>query len=87
LIDIFSQATGFPPMVWGTKRIGFGRYRYKYPSGHQGKFYMTGFSVGKATAGKSCIYINKLDDVDLDTLKEVIVKTVQFATNTSEYCV
>ena len=34
LIDIFSAATGFPPKVWGTKQIGFGRYHYRYPSGH-----------------------------------------------------
>jgi hypothetical protein len=43
--------------------------------------------LGKVTTGKAVSTLNKLDDVDPDTLKEVIVKTVQFATNTSEYCV
>ena len=101
LIDMFTRASDFPPRVWGTKQIGFGRYRYKYPSGHQGEFYMTGFSVGKTaislylhideetgpdqlrqlgkvTAEKSCVYIKKLDGIDLETLKEMIAQTVRF---------
>lgn len=101
LAEIFSQASGFPPRVWGTKQIGFGCYRYKYPSGHQGEFYMTGFSVGEAkislylhieeetrterlkqlgkvTAGKSCVYMRKLEDINLETLKALIAETVRF---------
>lgn len=101
LLGIYASASGYPPRVWGEKQIGYGRYRYKYPSGHQGEFYMTGFSasgakislylyleenareetlrrLGKATAGKSCVYINKLDDIDIGVLKEMIADTVRF---------
>jgi MFS family permease len=105
LLDIYASATGFPPRVWGEKQIGFGRYRYKYASGHQGEFYMTGFSaagakislylylaedareetlkrLGKATAGKSCVYIGKLEDIDIGVLKELIAGTVRFVSAT-----
>ncbi len=101
LLDIYASVTGYPPRVWGEKQIGYGRYRYKYPSGHQGEFYRTGFAptgakislylyieedareetlrrLGKATSGKSCVYINKLDDIDIGVLKEIIAETVRF---------
>ncbi|MBS4192436.1 DUF1801 domain-containing protein [Bacillus sp. FJAT-49705] len=35
-------------------------------------------SFGKHTSGKACIYINKLDDVDLEILKKLIEKTVNY---------
>ncbi|QED46913.1 DUF1801 domain-containing protein [Cytobacillus dafuensis] len=35
-------------------------------------------SFGKHTSGKACIYINKLDDVDLEILKQLIEKTVNY---------
>ena len=101
LLKLYASVTGDPPRVWGDKQIGFGQYRYKYPSGHQGEFYKTGFSasgakislylyleegareeklrrLGKATAGKGCVYINKLGDIDINVLKEMIADTVRF---------
>lgn len=33
---------------------------------------------GKYTAGKSCVYINKIDDIDVDVLKEMITKSIEF---------
>jgi hypothetical protein len=33
--------------------------------------------LGKHKTGKSCLYINKLADIDLDVLKELIHKTVE----------
>lgn len=33
---------------------------------------------GKHTSGKSCVYINKTEDVDLDVLKELIVQSIDF---------
>ncbi len=33
--------------------------------------------LGKHKTGKSCLYINKLDDIDLDVLKELISQSVQ----------
>lgn len=32
--------------------------------------------LGKFTTGKSCLYINKLEDIDLDTLRELIRRSV-----------
>lgn len=33
---------------------------------------------GKYTSGKACVYINKLADVDVDVLKELIDQSVRF---------
>jgi hypothetical protein len=35
-------------------------------------------SFGKYTQGKACVYINKLDDVDVEVLKQLIVQSVEF---------
>jgi hypothetical protein len=32
--------------------------------------------LGKHKTGKSCLYINKLDDIDLDVLKEIVQRSV-----------
>jgi hypothetical protein len=37
---------------------------------------------GKYTSGKACVYINKLDDIDLDILKELILQSVTFLRKT-----
>jgi len=33
---------------------------------------------GKYTTGKACVYINKIADVDVDVLKELITQSIQF---------
>ena len=33
---------------------------------------------GKHTSGKSCIYINKLADIDVDVLKDLITQSLKF---------
>jgi hypothetical protein len=33
--------------------------------------------LGTFRTGKSCLYINKLEDVDLDTLQELVRRSVQ----------
>jgi hypothetical protein len=33
---------------------------------------------GKHTKGKSCVYINKVEDIDIQVLKELIVQSVKF---------
>jgi len=40
-------------------------------------------NLGKHKTGKSCLYINKLDDVDRDTLRELVRQSVEhmIATN------
>ncbi|NYF24404.1 DUF1801 domain-containing protein [Sporosarcina sp. JAI121] len=36
---------------------------------------------GKHTTGKACVYINKVDDIDTDVLRELIVQSVTFLQN------
>ena len=38
--------------------------------------------LGKHTAGKACVYVNKVDDIDVDILKELIQQSVQFLKKT-----
>lgn len=47
LLAIFAEETGFPPRLWGTM-VGFGRYEYRYASGHSGESLATGFAPRKA---------------------------------------
>ncbi len=35
--------TGKRAMMWGDSIVGFGRYHYKYASGREGDFFVTGF--------------------------------------------
>ena len=39
--------------------------------------------IGKHKTGKSCLYINKLDDVDVDVLKKLINKSVEHMRETN----
>lgn len=48
LLLLFSGVTGWEPRLWGTSMIGFGRYEYRYESGHSGESLATGFSPRKA---------------------------------------
>ena len=41
------EATGSRAKMWGTSIIGFGRYHYKYESGREGDFMITGLSPRK----------------------------------------
>ena len=47
LLSMMSKATGEEATLWGPSLIGFGRYRYKYASGREGEFFLTGFSPRK----------------------------------------
>ncbi len=95
LLELFARVTGWEPQMWGPSIVGYGRYEYKYASGREGEFMITGFSprasytslyimpgyqdmsaelarLGKHKAGKSCININKLADVDLNVVEEIV---------------
>ncbi|MGG1312400.1 DUF1801 domain-containing protein [Cohnella laeviribosi] len=38
--------------------------------------------LGKHTTGKACVYINKVDDIDIEVLKQLIVQSVTFLRET-----
>ena len=40
--------TGEPPAMWGPSIVGFGRYHYRYASGHDGTAALVGFFLRKA---------------------------------------
>ena len=100
VLELMRAATGMEAKMWGDSIIGFGSYHYKYASGREGDWFLTGFSprkqnltlyimpgfddyeglmkkMGKYKTGKSCLYLNKLEDVDLAVLKTLIEKSVK----------
>ena len=104
--EIMEQATGAEAKMWGDSIVGFGSYRYKYASGREGEWMLTGFSprkrnltlyimsgfdeydallddLGKYKTGKSCLYINKLEDIDLGVLTDLVQQSVQHMIETN----
>lgn len=45
---IFSEVTGYPARLWHGSIVGYGRYAYRYDSGHSGESLATGFAPRKA---------------------------------------
>lgn len=100
LLNMMSDITQQPAVMWGDSLIGFGHYDYQYESGRKGSWFRVGFSprkqnltlyimngfsqyqhllaqLGKHKTGKSCLYINKLADVDIDILKQMVALSFQ----------
>lgn len=48
LLQMMRRVTGMEPVMWGETIVGFGQYHYKYDSGRQGDYFLTGFSPRKA---------------------------------------
>ena len=44
---MLEEVTGEKPVMWGPSIVGFGRYRYRYDSGREGEWMVTGFSPRK----------------------------------------
>lgn len=101
ILELMKNLTGEEPKMWGGSMVGFGTYHYKYASGQEGDWMVTGFSprkealtiylmtgfpipeellqnLGKFKTGKSCLYIKKLEDVNIEVLSEMILKSVDF---------
>lgn len=51
---MMKAVTGEPARMWGPSIVGFGSYHYKYDSGREGDFLITGFSSRK---GSLTLYI------------------------------
>jgi hypothetical protein len=47
LVRIMKRAVGAEPKMWGSSIVGFGHYHYKYASGREGDWFLTGFSPRK----------------------------------------
>jgi hypothetical protein len=106
ILELMKQVTGKKPEMWGDSIVGFGSYHYKYASGREGDWFVTGFSprkqnltlyimsgfdeydqllskLGKHSTGKSCLYIKKIEDVDVDVLTELVKKSVDHMERTN----
>jgi len=47
LMKLMADITGNRAKMWGSSIVGFGKYHYKYESGREGDFFLTGFSPRK----------------------------------------
>ncbi len=104
VLELMKSCTNSEPVMWGPSIVGFGTYHYKYESGREGDFMLTGFSprkqnltlyimsgfskhpelmekLGKYKTGKSCLYINNLDHINLKVLEELIKKSITYIAN------
>ena len=41
---MMERISGYPAQMWGPNIVGFGRYQYRYDSGHSGEMARIGFS-------------------------------------------
>ena len=48
LVAMMERVTGEPAKLFGSSIVGFGRYHYKYESGHEGDTCIVGFAPRKA---------------------------------------
>jgi hypothetical protein len=101
LTGLLAGWTGEPPVMWGSSIVGFGRYHYRYESGHEGTAPLVGFAPRKSSlvlylvagfeerypkliarlgphkAGKGCLYLKRLENVDREALRELVDRTVR----------
>ena len=107
VLQLMNEVTGLEPEMWGPSIVGFGDSHYRYESGREGDFFLTGFSprkqslslyimagfdayddllsrLGKHRKGASCLYINKLADVDMAVLRELVEQSYEHARESSE---
>jgi hypothetical protein len=105
ILELMKQVTGEEAQMWGDSIVGFGSYHYKYASGREGDWFLTGFSprkqtitlyimagfdqyealmnqMGKYKTGKACLYIKKLEDINTQTLRELVKQSVEHVANT-----
>ncbi len=101
ILELMREVSNEEPKMWGDSIIGFGSYHYKYESGREGDWFITGFAtrkqnvtlyimsgfdkhedllkkLGKYKTGKSCLYINKLKDINFRILREIVSKSIEF---------
>jgi hypothetical protein len=63
--ELMTEATGEPPVMWGSSIVGFGSYHYRYASGREGDWPAVGFSPRKQSL---TIYVSEGFDAYRDLL-------------------
>jgi len=97
---LMRRVTGWEPKMWGDSIVGFGRYHYKYNSGREGDWFITGYAPRKAAltiyimpgfgnfgplmdrlgtyrTGRACLYVTRLENIDLDVLEDLVRESVE----------
>jgi hypothetical protein len=69
LAALMSEVTGEPPVLWGSSIVGFGAYRYRYPSGREGTSPLASFAA--RTGGLVVYLIGGFEDRHGQTLKQL----------------
>jgi hypothetical protein len=70
------RVTGAEPRLWGAVMVGFGSYHYRYESGREGDWFVTGFSPRK---GNLTLYIM----AGFDRYPELLERLGKFKTGKS----
>jgi len=65
LMEIVTQKNA---QMWGKNMIGFGRYHFKYESGREGDFFVTGFSPNQQSV---TVYLMPGFDMYKELLKKI----------------
>ncbi len=101
ILELMKKVTGEDPQMWGPGIIGFGSYHFKYDSGREGDWFITGFAprkkeitlyilagfaehddlmqkLGKYRIGKGCLFLKRIDDIDLSVLNELVERSVAY---------
>lgn len=99
LAKLMREVTGCRAKMWGTRIVGYDSYHFRYASGREGDWPITGFGaskrefsiyimpgfskygallkkLGKHRKAKSCLYVRKLEDVDLEVLRQLVARSV-----------
>jgi hypothetical protein len=95
ILRLMERITGEKAVMWGPSIVGFGKYHYKYDSGHEGDMCIAAFSprkpnmvvylnpgfvkysdllgkLGKFKTSVTCLYFNRLSDIDIAVLEKLI---------------
>lgn len=55
VLKLMKRVTKAKPTMWGPSIVGFGTYHYKYDSGREGDWFLTGFSPRKQNLTLYCL--------------------------------
>jgi hypothetical protein len=66
ILEIMKKATKSEPRMWGPSIIGFGDYHYKYATGRENDWFITGFSQRKQN-----LTLYMMGGFDGETLKKL----------------
>ncbi len=69
VLHLMEKITGEKAVMWGPSIVGFGKYHYKYDSGHEGDMCISAFALRKA---KLVVYlVPGFDDSSSDLLEKL----------------